>query len=93
VQDVLFTDFLLADCLTSLAKPVADLALVGCHFASGSPIALSLIQGFDPGVHPSPAKAACGSAPRCGTLPPCRSVPPRHMWTPSPAVAPCACRL
>jgi hypothetical protein len=45
-----FTDFLLADILTSLAKPISDLALSACHATYGRPIELSLKVGFDEGA-------------------------------------------
>jgi EXS family len=51
MQMVMFTDFLLADILTSLAKPMSDLGLAFCHLASRRPLLLSLQQGFDPGAH------------------------------------------
>jgi hypothetical protein len=50
VQTVFFTDFLLADILTSLAKPLSDLGLMSCHFMSGRPLAFSIKTGFDPGM-------------------------------------------
>ena len=50
VQEVFFTDFLLADILTSLAKPLADMGLMACHFMSGKPLPLSIANGFDPGA-------------------------------------------
>lgn len=50
LQVVHFTDFLLADILTSLAKPLGDLAIAACHLTSRRPIAESLVHGFNPGM-------------------------------------------
>jgi hypothetical protein len=49
MQEVFFTDFLLADILTSLAKPLSDIGLVACHFLSDTPLSWSMDKGFDPG--------------------------------------------
>ena len=40
---VAFSDFLLADILTSLSKPLSDLGLVACRFASSRSLATQLI--------------------------------------------------
>eukprot|EP00892_Ulva_mutabilis_P010445 jgi/Ulvmu1/7773/UM004_0002.1 len=49
-QTVHFTDFLLADIMTSLAKPFADLAIAACHLTSRRSVAESLVNGFSEDV-------------------------------------------
>lgn len=48
-QVVHFSDFLLADILTSLAKPLSDLGLACCHLFSSRSLAQSLVHGFGNG--------------------------------------------
>jgi hypothetical protein len=52
MQMIAFSDFLLADILTSLAKPLSDLGIAVCHLVVPRTISSRLLDanGFDQGM-------------------------------------------